>query len=85
MTETQNKNPYPNVKVLSPDEDLYCVVKKVRIIYDVTDSEGNLATKNGVTQSPNSVIEAEEDSLMGLEENLSGIVAKLAGYAPKEE
>ena len=77
MSDSQIQNSVQNANPISIGDGLYCKIRKVRIIYDVIDAEGNLAQKDGIRQSPNSIAEGDLESLKEFENILSSILDKL--------
>lgn len=55
----------------------FCRVKKVTVVCDITDADGNPLEKDGFVQSPDSVIELTGAELAGLELPVQAVADKI--------
>ena len=67
MSEENLQESMPELGLIDIGSGAYCRVKSVRVICDITDADGNMLTRDGFTQSPDSIIELEGSDLAGLE------------------
>ena len=55
----------------------FCRVKKVTVVCDITDADGNPLEKDGFVQSPDSIIELTGAELAGLELPVQAVADKI--------
>ena len=74
---SEGNNTTPELGLINIGGGAFCLVKKVTVVCDITDAEGNMLERDGFTQSPDSIIELTGADLAGLELPVQAVANKI--------
>ncbi len=76
---SEENNSTPELGLINIGGGAFCRVKKVTVVCDIVDAEGNMLEKDGFTQSPDSIVELTGSDLSGLELPVQAVADKIYG------
>lgn len=74
----------PELGLINIGGGAFCRVKKVKVVCDITDADGNMLENGGFVQSPDSIIELSGAELAGLELPVQTVADKIYGITSGE-
>lgn len=81
---SEENNTTPELGLINIGGGAFCRVKKVTVICDITDADGNMLERDGFTQSPDSIIELSGAELAGLELPVQAVADHIYGNTAEE-